>query len=292
MRRSFGRPLAAPYLFLLPQMVIVMLFGIYPIVYNIILSLQAANLGSANFVGFDQYAKAAKDRIFWLALRNTGVYTLAAVPLTVVSALAAAIALNQPIRGKKILRTIFLFPYLTSWVVIGLIWKWMYSVNYGVINRLLEIVGVHPINWLGNPSLTILSIVIAGVWHDAGYYMVILLAGLQSIPTTYYESACIDGANAMQRFRHITLPMLRPILFIVTVLSMVNSFKVFDQIYVMTGGGPGRASLMLVNYIYSVVIDGMDIGYGAALSVIMFLIILVLTVLQRRTFRGSESEEM
>jgi ABC-type sugar transport system permease subunit len=185
-------------------------------------------------------------------------------------------------------RTVYLFPNLVSWVVIGLIWQWMYSVNYGVLNQALRALGLQELRWLQDPTLTIPSIAIASVWHDLGYYMVIFLAGLQSISPTIYEAARIDGANAWAQFRLITVPLLRPILFLVLVLSMINSFKVFDQIYVMTGGGPGRASLMIVNYIISVAMEEMRMGYASAISVALFAVTLTLTVLQKRVFRGND----
>ncbi|HTU03779.1 MAG TPA: sugar ABC transporter permease, partial [Candidatus Sulfotelmatobacter sp.] len=163
-----------------------------------------------------------------------------------------------------------------------------YSVNYGVLNQGLRALGFGGLRWLQDPRLTIPSIAAASVWHDLGYYMVIFLAGLQSIPPTVYEAARIDGASAWAQFRLITIPLLRPILFLVVVLAMINSFKVFDQIYVMTGGGPGRASLMIVNYIISVAMEEMRMGYAAAISVALFAVTLALTLLQKRVFRGKE----
>jgi multiple sugar transport system permease protein len=291
MPRRFTRQRLTPFLFLFPQLVLVALFAIYPLLWDMVLSLESSDFVHTSFVGFDQYIAAVHDNVFWAALRNTTWYTLGTVPLTVVAALAAAEGLKHSLAGKEVLRTVYLFPYLTSWVVIGLIWKWIYSVTYGPLDILVGFFGIPAINWLGNPSLTIPSIIVASVWHELGYYMVILLAGLNSIPLAYYEASVIDGANAWARFRYITLPLLRPILFVVVLLSMINSFKVFDQIYVMTNGGPGRASLMMVNYIYSVVIDGMNMSYGAALSVILLVVILVLTVAQRRLFRENGAEE-
>lgn len=290
MNRHFKWQVMVPYIFLLPQLLLVGAFAFYPLVYNLILSFQDVGMISRGFVGLDQYSLLLKDEIFWTSLKNTIYYTIGTVPLTTIVALLAAFALNQQIAGKKFLRTVYLFPYLISWVVIGLVWQWMYSTNYGIFNHLLNLVGLPGLRWLQDPKMTIPSIIIASVWHDLGYYMVIFLAGLQSISPIYYEASMIDGANKWDQFRRITLPLLKPILFIVLVLSMINAFKVFDQIYVMTGGGPGRASLMLVNYILSVALTEMRLSYAAAISIVLFIIIMILTVLQRVFFKDSDTE--
>ncbi len=279
---------SAPHLFLLPQLVLVGAFSLYPFLYNILLSIEDFGLAGSRFVGLDNYRRLLSDPVFWVAMKNTAYYTLLTVPPTTALALLAAVGLNQRLRGMAFFRTLYLFPNLVSWVVIGLIWQWMYSTNYGVLNQALRAFGFAGLRWLQDPTLTVPSIAAASVWHDLGYYMVIFLAGLQSIPPAVYEAARIDGADAWDQFRRITLPLLRPILFLVLVLSMVNSFKVFDQIYVMTGGGPGRASLMIVNYIISVAIEEMRMGYAAAISVALFAVTLGLTVIQKRVFRGKE----
>ncbi len=285
-----GRIRWAPYAFLVPQMVLVGLFALYPFVYNFVLSLEEFGLAGSEFVGFANYRRVFSDPVFWTAFRNTFYYTALTVPVTTGLALLAAVALNQKIRGRVLFRTIFLFPNLVSWVVIGLVWQWMYSVNYGILNQILRALGLPGLRWLQDPSLTIPSIAVASIWHDLGYYMVVFLAGLQSISPVYYEAAQIDGAGGWSQFWDITVPLLRPILFMVLVLCMVNSFRVFDQIYVMTGGGPGRASLMLVNYIISIAIEEMRMGYASTVSVILFLVTFTLTVVQRRLFRERRLE--
>ena len=279
-----------PHAFLLPQLVLVGLFAIYPFVYNFVLSLEEFGLAGSTFVGLANYREVFSDPVFWIAFKNTLTYSGLTVPLTTGLALLAAVALNQKIRGRILFRTIFLFPNLVSWVVIGLVWQWMYSVNYGVLNQMLRALGFSGLRWLQDPALTIPCIAAASIWHDLGYYMVVFLAGLQSISPTYYEAAQIDGAGSWSQFRYITVPLLRPILFMVLVLCMVNAFRVFDQIYVMTGGGPGRASLMLVNYIISIAIEEMRMGYASTVSVILFLVTFTLTVVQRLLFRDRRVE--
>jgi len=281
---------SVPYIFLLPQIVLVGTFSLYPFVYNLILSFQEYRFNGNQFIGLSNYTNLFADPVFRQTVINTCVYSLGTVPLTVFVALFAAMALNQKIKGRAFFRTAFLLPYLVSWVVIGLIWQWMYSVDYGVFNQFMNFLGLPSIRWLQDPKLTIPSIVVASVWHDVGYYMVIILAGLQSISPSYYEAAGIDGANAWQQFKSITLPLLKPILFIVVVLSVIHSFKVFDQIFVMTAGGPGRASLMMVNYIISLITEEMRLGYASALSMVLFMAIFVLTIIQRLIFKDKDVE--
>jgi ABC-type sugar transport system permease subunit len=290
MKRRFNREFFTPYLFLLPQILLVGIFALYPLLYNLLLSFQDEGMFSRGFVGLDEYVEIFADPIFWIALRNTLYYTVGTVPLTAGLALLAAFGLNQSIRGQRILRAIYLAPYLISWVVCGVLWQWMYSNNFGICNQVLNWFGLPGLAWLQNPALTIPSLIIASVWHGLGYYMVIFLAGLQSISPVYYEASLIDGASKGKQFWMITLPLLKPILFVVLVLAMISSFKVFDQIYVMTGGGPGRASLMLVNYIYSVIVTEMRLSYAAALSMVLFLIIMGLTIFQRQIFPDSDAE--
>jgi ABC-type sugar transport system permease subunit len=284
------RQLGIPYLFLLPQLILVGLFSFYPLFYNLMISFQEFGFDGNQFVGLSNYCDLYADPVFWRTFANTLYYSIGTVPLSIGLALAAAIGLNQPIRGKVAFRTIYLFPNLLSWVVIGLIWKLMYSVNYGIFNQILNFFGLKSIPWLQDPALTIPSIIIASVWHDLGYYMVIFLAGLQSIPPACYEAAKIDGANAWNQFRRITLPLLRPILFVVLVLAVINSFKIFDQIFVMTSGGPGQASLMLMNYIIQLTTVELRMGYASAVSVVLFLVILGLTVIQRKLFNDHGME--
>lgn len=282
-----------PYLFLFPQLLLLGAFSIYPFFYNLYLSFHEIGIteiftGSGSFDGFGQYAKLMRDQLFWISLKNTFFYTVGSLPLTVIGSLLCAIALNSQIVGKKLWRVIYLFPYLTSWVVVGLLWQWMYSNNYGIFNKILNHFGLPGLGWLQDSVLVIPSIIITSTWHNLGYYMVIFMAGLLSIPNEYYEASMIDGANQWQRFRLITLPLLEPIMFMVLVLATINSFKIFDQIYVMTGGGPGSASLMIVNLIFSSAINEMKSSYAAAMSIALFLIIVVLVIAQRRMFRSSD----
>lgn len=277
------------YLFLLPQFLLVALFSLYPLVQNIFISLSEWTVTTTRWVGLANYQAFVEDQVLWIALRNTVLYTIAAVPLTMAVALALAIGVNEPIRGRVVFRGIFLLPYLLSWVVVALVWQWMYSANYGLLNWFLEAMGMRPLRWLQDPGFALLGVAITTTWATAGFYMVIFLAGLQSIPAEYYEAAKIDGASAWGQFRHVTLPLLRPITLFVTVFAVTNSLRVFDLIWVMTGGGPGRSTMVMVMYIYERAFEAAQIGYASALSILLFLMILGCTLLQLRAFRSEDT---
>ncbi|GGG03455.1 carbohydrate ABC transporter permease [Paenibacillus abyssi] len=286
MNSRFNR--IAPYVFVLPNILVVVLFAIYPLIANFVLSFTEGSFEETTFVGFDNYILAFKDESFWISLRNTLYYTLLLVPPTIVLSLVIAVGLNRAMPLKNTIRAVYLLPYLLSWSVIGLIWRWIYSSNYGILNNLLASVGLPPLRWILDPNLTIPSLAFVGIWAGVGYYMMIYLAGLQGISGTYYEAAKIDGANKWQQFIYITVPSLRPITTLIVILAVTSSFRVFEQIYVMTGGGPGRASFVLVLYIFIKGFNEFSIGYAAALSVILFLILLVITILQQKLLNRDE----
>lgn len=275
-------PMLIPYYFVLPQMVLVVVFGIFPFIYNFTLAMREFTLAGSRFVGFTQFWNLVRDPVFRTAVMNTLYYALVAIPFTLGFALLAAAAVNQKIRCLGVFRTSYLLPYTLSWAVVGLIWRWIFSDNYGILNHILELVGLPTLRWFLDHRLAIPCIAIASIWHDVGYYMVIFLAGLQSISPVYYEAADIDGAGTWGKFRFITVPLLRPMTLLVLTLMTINSFKIFDQVYVMTGGGPGRASLMLVQYIYDAAINQMRLGYASAAAVLLFLGVFGLTLIQLR----------
>jgi multiple sugar transport system permease protein len=277
------------YLFLLPQILLTALFSLYPLVQNVLISFTEWTVTATRWVGLANYQAFADDPVLWTALRNTVLYTIAAVPLTMAVALVLAIGVNGPIRGRVVFRGIFLLPYLLSWVVVALVWQWMYSANYGLLNWFLEAMGMRPLRWLQNPGFALLGVAITTAWATAGFYMVIFLAGLQSIPAEYYEAAKIDGASAWGQFRYVTLPLLRPITLFVTVFAVTNSLRVFDLIWVMTGGGPGRSTMVMVTYIYERAFEAAQIGYASALSILLFLMILGCTLFQLRAFRSEDT---
>jgi multiple sugar transport system permease protein len=196
--------------------------------------------------------------------------------------LAVALALHQKLKGVAWIRTIYFLPVVTSWVVVALVWKWLLNPQFGVVNLLLAKVGIDGPGWWTDPSWSMPSVILASAWKDVGYAMILFLGGLQGIPEEYYEAASIDGANAWQRFRLITLPLLSPTCFFVLVISLINNIQVFDQVWVMTGGGPVNSSSVVVQQIVQNAFSYSRMGYAAAMSWVLFAIILVITVVQLR----------
>lgn len=278
----------APYVFVTPNVLVVVIFAIYPLLSNLMMSFTDGPMGTPTFVGFDNYFRMAEDQAFWIAAKNTVFYSFLLVVPTVVLSLLLAIGLNRKMPLRNTMRAIYLLPHLLSWAVIGLIWRWLYSSNHGILNTLLESIGLPPSRWILDPELTIPCLALTGIWAGVGYYMMIYLAGLQGISGTYYEAAKIDGANRVQQFWHITVPQLRPITMLIVNLSVLSSFRVFEQVYVMTGGGPGRASFTLVLYIFIKGLQESSLGYAAALSVVLFAILIALTLLLKRLFNDND----
>lgn len=277
-----------PYLFILPNVLIVLIFAIYPLLSNLVMSFTTGAVGTIQFTGFDHYRTMLNDRYFRISVVNTLYYSFLVTLPTVVLSLVLAVGLNKIRFMKSTLRSCYLLPHLFSWVVVGLIWRWMYSTNNGILNNILESLGMKASRWILNPKLTLPCLALTGVWAGVGYYTVIFLAGLQSVPSTLYEAAKIDGANSFQQFLYITVPALRPIIIMVINLVVISSFRVFDQIYVMTGGGPGRTSLVMVLYIYIKGMQEGNIGYASTLSVVFFLVLLAVTLVLRKLMSSAE----
>jgi multiple sugar transport system permease protein len=241
------------------------------------------------FVGLDNFERMLRDDSFWIALGNTAYYAAGHIPLTVLAALGLALLLNKRIRGLGFFRTAMFFPYITSLVAVAVVWNMLFNPTMGPINQFLELIGIaDPPGWTTSSAWAMPAVIITSVWRDMGYYMVLYLAGLQAIPQEYYEAAEVDGANAWQRFWNITIPSLRPTTFFVIIMVTIASFKVFDLIVVMTQGGPGRSTLVLSQLIYREGITENRFGYSSAISLVLFLIVLVFTVVQFRIQKRKE----
>lgn len=272
-------------LFVAPYVVLFLVFRIGPALAGGLLSLGQYHLdGSVSFSGLDNFQKLFADSLFWNALKVTFVYTAIAVPLIVAVSLAMAQLCARSIRGIKVYRALYFLPVVTSLVTTSVIWQWLYA-SEGPVNWLLESVGVGKLPFLSSETMVLPSLAMLAVWARFGFDMLILLAGLLAIPQEYTEAARVDGASAWQRFVHITLPQLKPQLFFVVILELIQSFQVFDVIYVMTGGGPGRASYALVFFIYDQGFHYFDFGYASAAGVVLFVITLVISLWQRRVFK-------
>jgi multiple sugar transport system permease protein len=239
-----------------------------------------------DWIGAANYQDVFDDEFFWRALVNTTTYTVWTIPLSMAIGLGLALLLNQKLRGLGVYRTIYYVPVVTSMVAVAMIWIQLFDPLYGVISNALEGVGIKGINWLGDPNLAMPSVIVVSVWKVIGWNMLIYLAGLQGIPQYLKEAAAIDGASRWQSFFQITLPLLQPTTFFIFVTSLIGAFQVFDQVYVMTGGGPANATTTLVHQIYNAAFKALDMGYAAAMSFVLFAIILAVSLLSMRAIRG------
>lgn len=280
------RTAGAAAAFLSPSLVLLLAFWIGPMVGTLWVSLQDWNLiGTAEFVGLDNYTELAGDAEFRAALGHTLLYLAGYLPLVLVLGLAVALLLDAKLPAMTLYRATFFLPVISSWVAVSLLWKWLLNPADGLVNRALGWVGVTGPGWWTDPDWAMPSVVLASVWKDVGFVAVILLAGLQAIPRDLLEAASLDGAGAWRKLWSVTLPMLSPSLFFVTVISLINGFQVFDQVWVMTEGGPGGASTVVVEQIVEYAFSYGRVGYASAMSIVLFLLILAVTAVQLRLQR-------
>ncbi|WP_232234227.1 carbohydrate ABC transporter permease [Micromonospora chokoriensis] len=277
-----SRNTVAGWSFILPNFVGFAVLTLLPVVVLFYVAFTNWNVfGVADWTGTANFRRMWDDASFWTALRNTVYYAVFHIPLTLAAALGLALLLNRKLRGVRFFRTVAFFPYITSIVAIAVVWNQLFSPEYGPINALLGAVGVdNPPGWTASATWSMPAVIIVGTWRYMGYYMLLFLAGLQTIPAQLYEAAETDGAAPWQRFVHVTLPGLRHTTFFVTVLLTIESFKVFDLILVMTGGGPGQSTLVLSQYIYQKGFEENQFGYASAVSIVLFAICFGITVIQ------------
>lgn len=276
------------YSFIIPNFVGYLIFIFIPVCFSLVLSLMKwdGSVAPMEFVGLSNFAKLANDSTFIISLKNTVFYAVFTVPLTLIAALLIAVLLNSKIKGIVAFRTAFFFPYIASLVAVGAIWNMLFQPEFGPINQFLRSLGmVNPPGWAASKDWAMVVIIIVSVWKYMGYYMIVYLAALQGIPAELYEAGELDGATGWKKLKLITIPMLKPTTFFVTVMLTIQCFKVFDLIYVMTEGGPGRSTNVLVNHIYNNAFINFDFGYASASAMILFLIVLVITLIQ---FKGEK----
>ena len=279
-----------PYLFIAPNIVLFTAFSFLPLLYAVYISFHDWSLiGEPVFTGIGNYRRLLHDSLFWRALANTLVYAVGTVPTSMAIGLLLALALNRRMPGRSFLRSLYFLPLVVSAVATGTIAAWMFNDNYGVINAIIVRLGGSRVAWLSSPFWALPSLVVTTLWVRVGFCMVVYLAALQSIPRMYYEAARIDGASPLRQFRHVTLPLLKPATFLLLVLSIIYSFHVFDLIYVMTGGGPGFSTTMLVQYIFRSAFVTSEMGYASAVGIALYALILGFTVLQWRASRQAEN---
>ncbi|HKX10403.1 MAG TPA: sugar ABC transporter permease [Stellaceae bacterium] len=287
-RRGRGgrwRRTAEVWCLLAPSLAIFLLYRILPLLWNGVLSFEDwSPLRPAHWIGLENYDEMLfDDGVFWQALWNTLIF-MASAPIGIVIALALALLVNARIRGRDIYRTIIFLSYPLMTVAVAIIWRWMFDERVGLINyvaRSLDLVD-RPIQFLNSFNWALPSVIAANTWQMLGFYMIILLTGLQSIPGELHEAAAIDGATGSRRFWSITLPLLRPTLFLCFVIGMLNSFTSFDLVYVMTGGGPGRATELLITYIYKLGFSQTRFDYAAAVTVFFFVLLISVTWVANR----------
>ncbi|GAA0565032.1 sugar ABC transporter permease [Paractinoplanes ferrugineus] len=290
--RQVWRDTAVGWSFLLPNFAGFALLTLVPVALLFYYAFTSWNVfGGAEWTGLDNVRQMLHDASFRTALRNTLYYTVFHIPLTLVAALALALLLNRRLRGVAFFRTVAFFPYITSIVALAQVWNMLFSPGYGPINAALRGLGVdHPPGWTTSADWSMPAVIVVGTWREMGYYMLLFLAGLQTIPGQLYEAAKVDGANAWQRLRAVTIPGLRPTTFFVVVMLTIGSFKVFDLILVMTNGGPGQSTLVLSQYIYQKGFVENQFGYASTVSIALFLICFGVTAAQFLiNRRGSDS---
>lgn len=283
-RKSKLRPYGSitPYFYLLPAILIIGVFVFYPLVRVILYSFQSYNIFTPpQWVGTENYANILKDKDFYSAFKNTVLYFIVVVPILVFLPVFVAILVNNKLKGIKFFRAAYYLPVITSMVVAGIAWKWIYAdsglLNYFLINILH--VMKKPISWLNSPTTALFSVMVVTIWKGLGYYMVIYLAGLQSISADIWEAAEIDGASGFKKHILITFPLLAPSMAVVAVMSSMAAMKIFDEIFIMTSGGPYNSTRTVVFYLYQHAFENLNLGYASAVGVILFVILLVFAVI-------------
>lgn len=278
--------------FLAPALTAIGLFFFVPVLAALVLSFTdfdiyaLGNFSVARFVGLRNYLQIVEDPLFWKALKNTLYFLLAGGPLSIAVSLGAALMLNaKMIRLKPLFRFVYFAPVVTTLVAVAVVWRFVYHPRFGLLNYALGLVGINPVDWLGDPNWAMPAMIILAVWKNFGYNMIIFIAGLQNIPTSLYEAASIDGAGSWQRFRSVTLPLLAPTTLFITIITMIGYFQFFAEPYVMTQGGPLNSTLSIVLLMYQQGFRWWNMGYSAAIAFVLFAFILAGSLLQSRVQR-------
>ncbi len=271
------------YVMIAPTMLGLSIFYLWPIIQNFYFSFtEWGSFGQYEWTGLDNYKKMIEDTNLLQSIKNTSVYIIFTVPIGIFLSILLAVLLNQKIKGKSIYRTLYFLPVITMPAAIAMVWKWIYNSDYGLLNYLLSLIGIDGPSWVSDPKIALYSIIAVAIWSGIGYNMVIFLSGLQGIPKTYYEAAEIDGAGPVKVFFKITLPLLSPVIFFVSVMSLIGAFQVFDLIFMMIGTGStaleSTQSIVYLFYQHAFVLN--DKGYAAAIAVLLLVVILAITSIQ------------
>ena len=266
-----------------PNLIGLAVFMVIPTFVSILISFTDWNLlNAADFIGIANFKELFSDPLFWKTLLNTVVYVFWKVPFNILISLILAVLINQQMYGRTFFRAILFLPIIASSVSVALLWQPLFDITNGMLNKILNSVGLPSSTWIYNPKTSMMSVIIVALWKELGYYMVMFLAGLQSIPSSYYEAAAIDGANPVRKFLFITVPLISPTTFFVLIISVIGSFQIFDLTTVLTAGGPANSTNTLVMYVYQAGFKFFRMGYASALSTILFIIILIFTIIQNQ----------
>jgi multiple sugar transport system permease protein len=279
----------AAYFFLAPALIPIFAFFFLPALAAFVLSFtdfdiySLSNLQYARFVGLKNYQQLLKDPLFWKAMANTFYYVLIGGPLSIAASLGTALVINSKlVRFRSFFQTVYFAPVVTTLVAVAVVWRFIYHPRFGLLNYALSFFGIDPIDWLGDPVWAMPAIILMSIWKGFGYNMIIFVAGLQNIPTQLYEAARMDGANAWQQFKSITLPMLAPTTVFVSIIAMIGNFQLFTEPYVMTQGGPVNSTLSIVLLMYQQGFRWWNLGYSAAIAFVLFGVILLGSLIQSR----------
>ena len=293
--KNFKYNSSAVYVFLGPALISIFVFFFIPVLAAAFISLtdfDIYSLGSysnVRFLWFRNYIELLNDPLFWTALKNTFYYVIVAGPLSVGVSLGAAILLNSKIvKFKSIFRLTYFIPVVTNLVAVAIVWRFIYHPRFGLLNYLLGFFGINPIDWLGDPNWAMPAIILMSVWKNFGYNMIIFIAGLQNIPDYLYEAAMMEGANAWQQFKKITIPMLAPTTIFISIITMIGFFQLFAEPYVMTQGGPLNSTLSIVQYMYQEGFKWWNMGYSASIAFVLFFIIFIVTMVQLKLQKNHE----
>jgi multiple sugar transport system permease protein len=280
------------YLFILPSFIGFLAFTAFPIVASAFLSLVDWDILTPwSFIGLRNYGSMLKDPLFWTVYKNTAVYVAGVVPFQVFLSMFIAMLLNERVAMLTFYRVVYFLPVVCSLVAIAMLWQWIYQPEWGPLNYVLALFGIKGPNWLADPSWAMPAVIVTSIWKGLGFNIVIYLAGLQGIPESYYEAADLSGANWLQKTFRITIPLLSPTTFFVTVMGIISAFQVFGSVFIMTRGGPGDATRTLVYLIYSAAFQWFQMGYASALAWVLALTVFVFTIIQWRARRGWVSFE-
>ncbi|MDO4295129.1 MAG: sugar ABC transporter permease [bacterium] len=274
------------YSFIAPNFIGFFILTFIPIIFSFVLSVcewDAGNSSQITFVGLANFQKMLTDSTFKISFKNTIVYTIGVVPSTLILSLLLAMLMNCKIKGRTFFRSVIFFPYVASLVAVGVVWNALFHPDNGPVNQLLMALGVqNPPRWAADIHWAMPTLILLSIWKNVGYYTIVYLAALQGVPGELYEASKMDGANAWQRFKCITWPMVTPSTFFVAIMLTIYTFKVFDMMYITTQGGPGRATNVLVYHLYNQAFISLNFGYASAIAMVLFVIILVITLFQFR----------